>query len=341
MSDNPAQVLLVDDDALVLKVCADALRRAGYTVTPVGTGQEALQAFAEQPFEAAVVDLVLPDVDGLTLLGAMREADPDIVVVLMTGYASVESAIEAVRRGAYDYLRKPFSADDLSRVMKRGLSQRQLAVQNRQLMRDLDVMNQELSERVRVATEELHAFISLGRRLDEAEGPQPLLSDLTVAATELAGAATGAIFLSHADGRFECLAAEGEAAGAFRTGSAGGLALAGRQRSMWHDPLLEECAASDKPVICQQLLASPDTANGPLALLGLSSAMIIPLNSVSGTVGVLGLFDGERFTDRQASLVKVLAAQAAEVILLTRRSARLSAEAEEGFVDLQDVLGAQ
>ncbi|MEN6545251.1 MAG: response regulator [Armatimonadia bacterium] len=341
MSDNPAQVLLVDDDALVLKVCADALRHAGYAVTPVGTGQGALQAFAEQPFAAAVVDLVLPDVDGLTLLGAMREADPDIVVILMTGYASVESAIEAVRRGAYDYLRKPFTADDLSRVMKRGLSQRQLAVENRQLMRDLDVMNQELSERVRVATEELHAFISLGRRLDEAEGPLPLLSDLTVAATQLAGATTGAIFLGHADGRFECLVAEGEAAAALRAGSPGALAFAGRQRSIWQDPLFDECAASDKPVIRQQLLASPDTANGPLALLGLSSAMVIPLNAVSGTVGVLGLFDGEGFTERQASLVKVLAAQAAEVILLTRRLMRPAGETEDGFVDLQDVLGAQ
>ena len=331
MSNQAESILLVDDDRAVLEVCADTLRRDGYTIVPVGSGQEALQEFAAHSFAAAVVDLVLPDVDGLTLLSAFREADPDIVVVLMTGHASLESAIDAVRRGAYDYLRKPFTATELCRVVARGLSQRKLAVQNRSLLQELDTVNRDLMQKVKSATDELMAFISLGRRLDQTEGPLPVLLDLTRAAAQLTGATSAAVFSPAPAGRFYCVVSDGDAAGELRA----------LTPSAQH-PLFVRALADEKPVIIPQLRHDLQLANGPLALLGLASAMAVPLIAVSGAVGVMVLCDSpEGFTERQSSLVKVVAAQAAEVMALAQlRQNPTTQTGDAGFTDLRDLLGA-
>lgn len=330
MSDQAEPILLVDDDRAVLDICADTLRREGYTVVPVGSGQEALREFAAQSFAAAVVDLVLPDVDGLTLLSAFREADPDVVVVLMTGHASLESAIDAVRRGAYDYLRKPFTATELCRVVARGLSQRRLAVQNRSLLQQLDTVNRDLMQKVKSATDELMAFISLGRRLDQTDGPLPVLLDLTRAAAQLTAATSAAVFGTTPATDFYCVVADGEAAADLRV-----------LKPLAKHPLLAKALADEKPMIVPELRQEPELATGPLALLGLASAMAVPLIAVSGPVGVMVLFDAPQgFTDRQSSLVKVIAAQAAEVMALAHLRQSPAQADVAGFTDLRDLLGA-
>lgn len=330
MIDNVEPILLVDDDPAVLKVCADALRRDGYEVVPIGSGQEALRVFAGQHFAAAIVDLVLPDIDGLTLLSALREADPDIVVVLMTGHASLESAIDAVRRGAYDYLRKPFTASDLSRVIARGLSQRRLAVQNRALLQELDLVNRDLMQKVRSATDELMAFISLGRRLDQADGPLPVLLDLTRAALQLTGASSAALFAIGPGNDLQVAVAEGEAGAELQ-----GLTLRAGEE------LVRRALAAEAPLIVPQLRADPLLADGSFALLGFSAVMTVPLSAVSGPVGLMALFDPvEPFTERQATLVKVIAAQASEVMALTQAQSAAAGDrqSDDGFVDLQELL---
>jgi FixJ family two-component response regulator len=329
MSGRPEPVLLVDDDHAVLKVCADALTRAGYDVSAAATGQAALQEFADGEFSAAIVDLVLPDIDGLSLLSAFREADPDLIVVLMTGHASLDTAIDAVRRGAYDYLRKPFTATDLTRVLERGLSQRRLAVQNRDLLRELDQLNRDLQQKVNSASGELMAFISLGRKLDGAEGPLPVLLDLTRAAAQLTAATSAALFVLGEDNRLHCVVADGDAAAELQLLSSHG------------DLLLQRALGAAGPLIVPELRADPDLAEGPLALLGLSSAMAMPLTNPSGVAGVLALFDPPQpFTERQSALVKVIAAQAAEVVTLATLRQAASPASDDAFVDLQDLLGA-
>ncbi|MHB8994287.1 MAG: GAF domain-containing protein [Armatimonadota bacterium] len=329
MSGRREPVLLVDDDHAVLKVCADALTRAGYAVSTAATGQEALQEFAGGEFSAAIVDLVLPDIDGLSLLSAFREADPDLIVVLMTGHASLDTAIDAVRRGAYDYLRKPFTATDLTRVLERGLSQRKLAVQNRDLLRELDQLNRDLQQKVNSASGELMAFISLGRKLDGAEGPLPVLLDLTRAAAQLTAATSAALFVLGEDNCLHCVVADGDAAAELQLPSSHG------------DLLLQRALRAAAPSIVPEFRTDPDLAEGPLALLGLSSAMVMPLTNVSGVGGVLALFDPPQpFTERQSALVKVIAAQAAEVVTLATLRQAATTASDDAFVDLQDLLGA-
>ena len=329
MANDGRRVLLVDDDEAVRLVCGDTLRHDGYDVTLAASGQEALQTFARETFDAAIVDLVLPEIDGLSLLGAFREADPDVVVILMTGHATLESAIEAVRRGAYDFLRKPFSALDLLRVVNRGLEQRQLALQNRGLAQELEQMNQDLRQQVTVVTDELTAFLNLGRRLSAADGPLPVLHEVLRAARQLTTAASGAILQLLPAGRFCCVAADGEAAADLR-------GLEGEA----DEGLLRRCLATQKPALYPELLTDAETAHGPFALLGFSSALVVPLLNAAGCLGVLALFDAATpFTDRQAALARVLVGQASEV--LGQAALRGPVAAADEFVDLQDILSAR
>lgn len=328
MSVNGERILLVDDEDLIVRVCTQALQREGYHVTGVNSGQFALQAFAAEQFAVVVLDLVLPDIDGLTILSAMREADPDVVVILMTGHASLDSAIEAVRRGAYDYLRKPFNASDLARVIARGLHERTLAVQNRQLLQQLDTVNRDLTQKVNQTTDELMAFISLGRRLESAEGPLPVLRDLTQAAAQLTNATTAGLFEITESGCSRCLVADGEAADLLQRWSG------------VEEELLHRVIATEAVIMQPRLLDDPKLASGPFALLGFESAMAVPLKVGASHIGALVLFDPTApFTDRQSSLIKVIAAQAAEVMARASLDRRLR-ENTDGFITLQELLDA-
>lgn len=111
------QLLVVDDDAPVLRVIERLAARAGYDVIACGNGTEAMRALMRRPADLAMVDLRMPDVNGLDLLRQIRGAVPSCQVILMTGYAGVDSAVEAIKLGAREYLSKPFDFDRLRQVL--------------------------------------------------------------------------------------------------------------------------------------------------------------------------------------------------------------------------------
>src|SRR6266511_3430779 len=114
------RTLVVDDEHSLRETCGSLLTSAGHDVTVCGRGQEALDILKRQPFDIALVDLYMSQVDGLTLLRAALATNPDTIVIMMTGNPSVESSIEALRQGAWDYLPKPFSAQHLQITMGRA-----------------------------------------------------------------------------------------------------------------------------------------------------------------------------------------------------------------------------
>ncbi|HXF95786.1 MAG TPA: sigma-54 dependent transcriptional regulator [Gemmatimonadales bacterium] len=114
------RVLVVDDEHTLRETCASVLRLEGYDVTVEGRGQEALEILRRQPFDIVLVDLYMPQVSGLELLEAALATNPDSIVVVMTGNPSIESSVEALRRGAWDYLAKPFSASHLQVLIGRA-----------------------------------------------------------------------------------------------------------------------------------------------------------------------------------------------------------------------------
>jgi len=113
------RALVVDDERPVRVACEAITRSAGFSATSVGSGPEALQAIASEPFDVVLLDVRMPGISGLELLETLRAESPASYIVMMTGYASVESAVEAMKKGAYHYIRKPFHIDELRIVLQR------------------------------------------------------------------------------------------------------------------------------------------------------------------------------------------------------------------------------
>jgi DNA-binding NtrC family response regulator len=118
------RILVVDDDSATLEVCAEALKRAGYDPLTADSGPDAAAILRAEVVDALVVDLRMPNMGGLELLQAAKEVDPNLVAILMTGYPTVETAVEAMKFGASDYLVKPFSPEQLIQVVRSGLDVR-------------------------------------------------------------------------------------------------------------------------------------------------------------------------------------------------------------------------
>ena len=121
---EPAKVLVVDDEQSILMLLKEALTKWGYQVTTAGTGAEALEALKGGLFDAALMDVRMPDMSGIDLLRAVKAHDDSIEVVIMTGYPTISSAVEALKDGAYDYLSKPLILDELRHLMSRLMERR-------------------------------------------------------------------------------------------------------------------------------------------------------------------------------------------------------------------------
>ena len=121
---EPAKVLVVDDEQAILMLLKEALTKWGYQVTTASTGAEALEVIRGGLFDAALTDVRMPDMSGIDLLRAVKAHDDSIEVVIMTGYPTISSAVEALKDGAFDYLSKPLILDELRHLMSRLMERR-------------------------------------------------------------------------------------------------------------------------------------------------------------------------------------------------------------------------
>jgi DNA-binding NtrC family response regulator len=133
-----ANILIVDDELLIRDTLAEYLAQEGFVVTTCADGESALELAAERPFDVALCDVQLPGIDGLELLERLRKLTPQTFVLLITAYATVESAIQAFQRGAYDYLMKPIVLDEVRNKIQRLLDYRDLFQENQWLRRELN-----------------------------------------------------------------------------------------------------------------------------------------------------------------------------------------------------------
>jgi len=128
-----ASILVVDDQQSILDVLSIMLRREGYEVFTALSGEEALEIVRNDSVDLAIADLKMLPMDGMALLEGIKRIDPDIVVIMITAYASIQTAIEAMKKGAYEYVIKPFKMDELRLLVQRGLEQRSIIQENRSL----------------------------------------------------------------------------------------------------------------------------------------------------------------------------------------------------------------
>jgi DNA-binding NtrC family response regulator len=127
------EVLVVDDEEVMRDVLGEVLRQAGYEVALAETGAEGLELARKGSFAAAIVDVMLPEMGGLQVLEELKKADPEMVVLMITAYASMEMAIDAIKKGAFYFVPKPFDNQQLLHILANGLTRRQLQDENRQL----------------------------------------------------------------------------------------------------------------------------------------------------------------------------------------------------------------
>ncbi len=130
MTERSEAILVVDDEPAVLEVCRRVLQRSGYHVVAAASGAEALARFQAERFDLLLSDIKMPDLDGLEVLRRVKEINPAIPVVLITGFGTLETAIRAVQLGAAGFLLKPFHGEDLSRAVEEALSKSRLWREN-------------------------------------------------------------------------------------------------------------------------------------------------------------------------------------------------------------------
>lgn len=130
-------VLVIEDKDSMQKMLAATLESEGYEVEAVGDGKTGLEKVKERRYDVILTDLKLPSLDGIEVLSQVKEHDPDAPVIVMTAYGTIETAVEAMRLGAFDFLTKPFDTDHLSVIIKRALENRRLVAENSLLREEL------------------------------------------------------------------------------------------------------------------------------------------------------------------------------------------------------------
>ncbi|MCU0499393.1 MAG: response regulator transcription factor [Anaerolineae bacterium] len=152
---DPANVLVVDDEVLNLYSVSKTLQRAGYQVSEAKSGEEALEILAKQDFDVVLTDVKMPGIDGVELLRRIKTQAPDAIVILMTAYATLTMAVEALRLGAHDYLIKPSSSQDIRQSVARGIERAQNLRRRRAL---LDAIRNDVFELAKSDTETRRAL---------------------------------------------------------------------------------------------------------------------------------------------------------------------------------------
>ncbi|TKB69217.1 MAG: sigma-54-dependent Fis family transcriptional regulator [Nitrospira sp.] len=131
------KILVVDDEQSLRDVLSIMLKRAGYAVTSAMDGEEAIELLNKEIFDLVITDLRMPKIDGMEVLKAVKSASPETVVLIITAFASADSAVEAMKQGAYDYLTKPFQVDEVQLIIRNALEKRRLTTENMLLKREM------------------------------------------------------------------------------------------------------------------------------------------------------------------------------------------------------------
>lgn len=190
LNDN-TKILVVDDEKGMCESLQTLLSKVGYEVTTVEKGEEALKRIKRGNFDLVITDIKMPRVDGLDILKAARKKDEDALVILMTAYASLESAISAINQGAYDYLMKPIEFPELKLTIQRALEKRRAEKDRVKLLTELKKKNLELKKKVA----ELDALYKAGMSLSTTVDLKVLLKKIVSLATGVIEAKSGSIML--------------------------------------------------------------------------------------------------------------------------------------------------
>lgn len=143
--DNQVKILIIDDEDVVLDSCKQILKGSDYQIATAMTGMHGLELLGEYQPDLVFVDLKMPGISGTEVIERIREFDPTVVTIVITGFATVSSAVEAMKNGAYDFLPKPFTPDEFRMITKRGLDKRRLMLETIALKREKEMLREQFA----------------------------------------------------------------------------------------------------------------------------------------------------------------------------------------------------
>jgi len=298
------RIMVVDDEVRMCESLHRLLTAEGYQVTTFADPDLALSALGSRaPFDCIVTDLKMPGSDGMQILRKARERDPLAPVILMTGYASLESAVEAVNQGAYDYLLKPIEFPELKQAIARGLAQRRSDQNRRDLLARLERQNRLLRERLK----EQRALHKVGISVSSARPLSEVLEQLLSGAVGVTGAEQGSIMLIDQEtGDLTIRAAIGLPAEVVR-----------RTRMKLTEGISGYVARTGEGVRVADVAADPRFAKTPHPRYESKSFLSVPLKIGEIILGVLSVSSkqgGGDFRPRDLRVLSIFAAQAAVLI---------------------------
>ncbi len=302
-SEQDAKILVIDDERRMAESLQTLLSGLGYEVEIAFDGNQGAEKIRNSEYDLIISDIKLPYKNGLELLNLAREKDPEAVVILMTAYASLESAVDAISQGAYDYILKPVEFTHLKIAVSRALDKHFSNKSRLELLEELQEKNETLSKRLA----ELNALYKAGHSLSTTIETRELLTQIIELATKVIGARTGSIMLL--DTENNCLNIS---------------ASIGIKKEIIENTQLPlgssiagTVAQSGKPVIIEDIETDSDFRRKAKSQYATNSLISVPLIVKGEVIGVINLTDkieDEKFTEEDLKLLNALASQAAIAI---------------------------
>lgn len=144
--ESPVKILIVDDDEICREILRDSIEQPDVEVTLASDGMDGLDKLAAGPFDILITDINMPRMDGLTLLREAKQRYPHILTIIITGYGSLESAIEAIRQGTYDYMQKPFKIEELAVTTRNAIEKVKMQKDKQRILEELESAHRRLRE---------------------------------------------------------------------------------------------------------------------------------------------------------------------------------------------------
>jgi len=170
------KIVVIDDDYAMRLSCRQILSKSGFEVEAFEDGVQGLEGIAKLRPALALVDLRMPGLSGMDVIPRIREIDPEIVVVVITGYGTISTAVDAMKAGAYDFLPKPFKPEELRIIVNRGLERRRLKLASRRLELDRELLKRGfvsfVSHQLKSPLAAIHQYLEVMRRLGDTEEAQ-------------------------------------------------------------------------------------------------------------------------------------------------------------------------
>jgi response regulator RpfG family c-di-GMP phosphodiesterase len=277
-----SQILVVDDELVIRQILADFLSMEGYQVQTAEDGKAALDKLEATTFDIVISDMKMPRVGGIELIETIRERGVDVLTVIMTAYGTVETAIEAMKKGAYDYLLKPFKMEEVIRVVERGL-------QNRKLQRENMILKETIA--LYRASEEISVSLSLSDVLDQLTG------------TTMRELPADEVILH--------LTAEGNAVTLCTRVSRDGHKYQPEDLNLGG---LLSAHGEGQPILVHGDRCAPFLSDGAPAVTSLLSVPLKVPHRLVGLVTAVSVTPGNRFSEGQRKLLSVLGGRAASAI---------------------------